>query len=530
MTETGLPYLVEESLGKQWYFTLSDQQKIQYTCKENGVWSETVPIDGQSVKFFRVTIDKRDKIYLLAYTLAKQLIYYEWNGDQWYQRMLYRVSSRFENISYLLILSTATHIHLFYYMENSLKRAQESFVHSYLENGRWKSDVLMRFLTDQSVVPQLILSDEKGNLLCVYTKTLRNHTHCYLTRFDNKHSVWSKPAVLFQKPEKCSSFNGFTDSTGILHMVWTEDAGEKYRLNYKKIDTEALNFSGADVCIWEGTVPMRYPCIFSGNGYHCFWIQDGKGMASHVEQAGQHWDAAREIPDQKLLPYIHIYKTLDGRSQAVLELGDGYPGFARSVGNSLAGRQENRPGSEKNMQNSRKEEDGGRPTVRPDASILQDLRQLSGKVDKATTRMDEFYNALYQLQDYIRQKDKSFFQIDAQIRKLSFEIEQLRLAKGSGRVRAAGYSVAPAEHSMEDQETSADRIAQTDAGSHRSAQEDDNPTDIAGGSEEFPGTDKNADKDISRIPPKNTDSGTGEIQLGNVSIRINQEEESEENT
>ena len=41
---------------------------------------------------------------------------------------------------------------------------------------------------------------------------------------------------------------------------------------------------------------------------------------------------------------------------------------------------------------------------------------------------------LYQLQDYIRQKDRSAFHVEAQIRKLSFELEQIRSMR-AGAVR-----------------------------------------------------------------------------------------------
>jgi len=479
MAQTGLPYLVEESLGKKWYFFLSDQQRIQYACNENGVWTEETPIDGQLVKTFSVTIDRNDKIYLLAYTLTKQLIYYEWDGSQWYQRLLYRITSRFENISRLLVLSTLSHIHLFYYIESSLKRAQESFVHAILEEGRWKSDVIMNFLTDQTVMPEMICSDYKGNLHCVYTKALRNRTQCYFIKYDNEHKIWTKPTLLFQRSGKCSGFNGFADPSNVLHMVWTEEIKEKYYLNYRRIDTEVLSFSGTHVCIREATTPMLYPCIHSGNGYHCFWNQDGRSMASYADKTGLHWDKARDISDKELFPYIRIYKTLDSRTHTVLELGDGYPGFKWSTSYSIVEGQKSFESPDvdaKSNNKSNKEEQGSKQLdYQEEPSILEDIRLLSEKIEKASSRMDDFYTALYQLQEYIRQKDKSFYQMDAQIRKLSFEIDQLRTSRTSNRIKVSSYT--------ENEDT----------------------------------------KETS----ENDDTGTEKIQLGNVSILVNPEEEAE---
>ena len=445
MTNIGFPYYMEDSLGKQWFFTLSDQQKIQYTCRENSQWTEEKPIDGKTVRFFSSTMDNQDRICLLAYTLAKQLIYYEWDGKQWYQRLVYRVSSRFEDISWLSVLSDASHVHLLYYIENSLKRAQESFVHSYSENGRWKSKVFLHFLTDQNAMPQLITSDQSGNLVCVYTKTLRDHTQCCLIRFDNIQQIWSGPATLFQTTDRCSNFNGTVDSDGFLHMVWCEDTNQTHRLNYKKIDTKARIPDSADsgICVWESPDPIQVPCIFSGKEFHCSWIQGEKGMVSRKKPADQHWETAREIPDPEPIPYLHITKTLDGASHSVMDLGDGFPDFTWSVGNPNRSMRENRSDEKKKTQQAihrkKQKPDAEAVSSPPDSAVLQDIRNLSKKLDRTNARMDAFQHNLYEMQDHIRQKDNSTFLMDAQVQKLSFEMEQIQ--RGSRRIPPVGPPV-----------------------------------------------------------------------------------------
>lgn len=199
MIHTGNSYLLEESLGKQWYFAMTDQQIIEYSWKVDKTWTKPVPVDNQSIRQFSVTIDRNDTIYLLAYNTSKQLIYYEWKEDQWYQRLLLPISSRFENISFLEILSTQHHIHLFYYIENSLKRAQESLIHSYLKGGKWNSEVLMNFLTDQIVTPQLIRSYDKGNIFLVYTRRIQNQSRCYYVYYDNDNNAWMKSKIAWTR-------------------------------------------------------------------------------------------------------------------------------------------------------------------------------------------------------------------------------------------------------------------------------------------------------------------------------------------
>ena len=51
---------------------------------------------------------------------SKHLIYYQWNGEQWYKRLLYRLNP-IEDISCLEILCTLNKVHILYYIENALK-------------------------------------------------------------------------------------------------------------------------------------------------------------------------------------------------------------------------------------------------------------------------------------------------------------------------------------------------------------------------------------------------------------------------
>jgi hypothetical protein len=537
MRKTSFPYFVEDSLEKQWFFTLSDQQKIQYACRENGQWSEKIPIDGKTVRFFSVTMDNQDRICLLAYTLGKQLIYYEWDGRQWYQRTVYRVSSRFEDISWLSVLSNASHVHLFYYIENSLKRAQESFVHSYSENGRWKSKVLLHFLTDQNATPQLVTNDKSGNLVCIYTKILRGHTQCCLIRFDNLQRIWSRPVTLFQKPDRCSNFNGTVDTDGLLHMIWCEDANPKYRLNYKKIDTNSRAPSSADpdVCIWEGPNPVQVPCIFSERGPHCFWIQGKKGMGSRKEPTDQHWETTREIPDQKLIPYLHITKTMDGASHTMMDLGDGYPDFTWSAGNPDSSIRENRPDGKKKAQQAghRKKQD---PEARafpapPDTSVQQDVRKLSKKLDQNNARMDAFQHSLYEMQDHIRQKDKNFFQVNAQVRRLSFDMEQIR--RESRRFPSSDLPVRPKTPSKDSIAAEASKSPTDPESGNKGPDTEGKETEKQDTEEQKSEMDTGRNPEGNRPAPdapenENAEKEDEEIRLGNISIRINPEEEPDE--
>lgn len=526
MTRTGLSCLVEESLGRQWYFTLNDQQIIEYSWKDGDSWTQPAQVDGQLVKQFRVTIDRNDKICLLVYNTLKQLIYYEWNGEQWYHRLLYRIHSRFESISYLEILSTGNQVHIFYYIENALKRAQESLIHSYLEERTWQSNVLLNFLTDQGVMLRLIQNDVQGNLFGIYTRIIRYETRCYFIYYDNFHASWSKPFTLFQQSGICSGFDGHGDSAGNFHMVWLEEAGSEYRLNYRKINPTAPNSGAETVCILDETQQLYNPGILTGKDLHCFWIQDGKGLVSRGDVSGKQWDQPRELYKGSVKSYRKITKTLDGNAHFRMELGDGYPGFAWTLETLLSGKkpeysklEKQTPSQEIHLKNEKNHNTNPiqpAPEEKKEQILFHSIDELQAKMDMFQTemnemkdRLDDFHAALYQLQDYIRQKDKTSFQKEAQIRKLAFELEQLRTLRTATPIPyTAKY-----EEQQEKKEIPIEQPALTEKS--ESTQTDlSDESDIL--QEQF---------EQNKTPLKNIDLGSGEIQLGNVSIMINPEDE-----
>lgn len=538
MSRTSNSYLLEESLGKQWYFTLNSQQLIEYSWKLDDNWSKSVPVDNRTVRQFSVTIDRNDSIYLLAYNTSKQLIYYEWKEDQWYQRLLFPISSRFEIISFLDVISTHYHIHLFYYIENSLKRAQESLVHSYLKDGKWTSDVLLNFLTDQVVTPQLIRSDDKSNIFCVYTRRIQNQSRCYYVYFDANNNTWSKPSTLFQKSGSFCEFNGQTDSSGVLHLVWVEEIGSEYRLNYKSINPNDRYTTSDTICIQEGVELVQNPSLYIGSKMFCFWVQDGRGFASHGDKDGLHWEIPQVITKEPIIKYIKITKTLDGKTNILPQLGDGYPGFEWTLETMLLGNKSKPLRKIFTDQIADRYEEIDKPSSSPALEKMkQRISKLESQINEVQNSLDEIYTALQGLQDYIRQKEKGSFQKEAQIRKLSFELEQIRSMKAKiPQTRAINpENMVSSDSSIKISEKEKQDILDQNTKS-AIEEEQDNKQDLKEQKHEEHNQleqklieipmEEHLKEEMAR-PLRNVDTGSGEIHLGGVSILINPEDDSD---
>ena len=183
------------------------------------------------------------------------------------------------------------------------------------------------FLTDQSVTPQLIQNDAKA-ICSAYIPGLSGIRPAAPLFTENAKAAWSKPSTLFQKPGICRDFAGLADSSGHLHMVWVEEAGSVYQLNYKKIEPAAV--TGAlpgTVCIFDGTVPIYSPSLYIGKELHCFWVQEKKGMVSRSDSIGRTWEKPLLLFEGSLTAYRRVSVSLDGMTRIRTEIGDGYPEF-----------------------------------------------------------------------------------------------------------------------------------------------------------------------------------------------------------
>jgi hypothetical protein len=530
MISTGNFCLVEESLGKQWYFTLTDEQVIEYRWKQDESWTPPIRIDRQPVKRFSVTIDENDRIYLLAYNSLKQLIHYEWNGQKWFHRILYRISSRFENISYIGLVANMSQIHLLFYVENSLKKAQESLIHSCLRNGKWHSNILMTFLTDQTVTPQLFKCDARGNLYFLYTRENKSQTRSYALYYDTDQESWFKPVNVFQKSGKHKNFNGQIDDAGTLHLVWTETAEDDYRLNYINLAPDIRNQKTDTVCIYEGSEEIQSPILYIGKDMHCIWTQGEKIYISINDYNKNHWKSPDIINEKNFTSYFRINKTLDGRAYELIEIGDGFPHFKWNLESLLFGSilkstnyitSQSVNINEKDYKQPRKneitlQENSVFPNPNdknPDLqslwkkNIVKAVEPLKKELMDIQNRMDDFYAALYQLQDYIHQKDKLSFQTEAQIRKLAFELDQLRslYRKSDTEIQTLDY----ADERSNEAEHKHNKAEWTKQAEPHSKEEENRP--------EKQGANENVK------PLQNIDHGNGKIQLREVSILINPE-------
>ena len=109
-------YLLESPSGLLWNIYIDEDMHLVYSKKQNNSWSSATLLDKFNMKNFSSTIDIEDKVHIVAYTTTKQLIYYQWNGNQWLYSIMTTLRSRFQDISFVKIVADENNVHILYHV------------------------------------------------------------------------------------------------------------------------------------------------------------------------------------------------------------------------------------------------------------------------------------------------------------------------------------------------------------------------------------------------------------------------------
>lgn len=490
MAEKQLSYFLEQKSGKQWHLTLSENQKLLYSYKYGENWSVPTEIDRQLHKAFSAAPDQTHRIFVVAFTHTKQLIYYEWNGQEWLQRSIYRIHSRFENISFIMVLPTATTVHIFYYLENSLRKTQESLIHYYMDKDDWTVGKNLNFISDDGVMPRCIAADKTGKIHLVFTKKHREDNHCYYTLLDIGSRNWTVPALLFRTEANLSEFELSIDPSEILHLVWVEEKEAKYRLKYqhKNVDIGEKHPWEEISVLYEGSEKPVHPALIVQDEPLCFFITDTELKASTLLRPEENFPWTEKVEANRLKDLESNWKITmkpDGIPERLSLIGRGYPDAPWSVLEVVSQLPKDRYGR------------NPKPLAEAQATFEPEIVQLRKQFAQITSQLDEVYSSLYLMQDHLKQRDKSLYQMEATVKRLNFELEQLRPT-----------SVPPTEKKRQKKTVTLD--------------ESKTEVDTAEIKDEAKERKK---KDLPEEIPDSKDPN--EIVLGNISILINPEDEAE---
>ncbi|NLI60418.1 MAG: hypothetical protein GX375_03190 [Clostridiales bacterium] len=427
-------YILQEDKGIKWYFYLSDNKKIMYTNNRQGDWSTLESINSQPIKDFSATIDSLGVIRIVAYTTTRQLLYFEMIDGKWNNQVIERIYSRFQDIPYFFILASSSGVHILYYINHSLSRSGETLIHYYLYEGKWHGGRLWKFMSDQMTSFQSFFLDDKDRLHILFTQRWRQRFHLYHCRYDSLAFSWIEPTAIHSSSAR-HNYELHVDSTGNLHILWSRPMESQYQIRYLSKLSRGDDKYWKESIIHESSHKIKTPLIVEDHDLHCFWKEDKALYKMSSKDLGLSWSAPellRESLDYDAV-LLNITSWNKGRPKPIKMWGQEFPHI------SLAGIDLDSAGLQKPISKvspiqlsaedeiEEKEYVNWVDTKESIRSMKRENKRMREAINNLFSQIDHLNSIIFSLQDQMQLNERSLFNINAQIKQLSFQVKQLQL-------------------------------------------------------------------------------------------------------
>lgn len=419
-------YVLENQEGIRWYFSLSEDEKIMYVSDESGSWSEPQYMDTPSIKSYSATIDAQGIIRLVAYTTSHQLLYYELNGGGWSSRVVERVYSRYQDISYSSIHSSGSGTHILCYISSALGKSAELLIHYHLYEDKWYGGRLWRFMSHQKTKPQAVSLDEQNRLHLLFTQSSRQNTHFYYSVYDPGDLSWKNPTFIHSSPS-LNQYKLYVDRLQNVHLIWTEKVDGQYEVKYlsKLIDDPGREWR--ETTLYSSPDKLHSPIILDDNELQCVW-KEGQFLYKIISKdSGLTWSIPEPLPNalDRHVGLIHYSSFLNGESTAQTLWGRKFPDV------ELLGLGEDHDEPVADTTNWSHMEQGVSSLRKENSGLKKNMRSVY-------TQIDQLQSLVYDLQDQVQTNEKSLFNINARLKQLDFKIKQTQ-----DRSRQSHHKVIP---------------------------------------------------------------------------------------
>lgn len=406
-------FILQDSIGGYWHIYLSDTHRINYTYIKDGKRTMTpTSIDGQLVKKFCATMDIHGRIHILAYTHTRYLIYYQWNGEEWRYNVIERIKSRFQNISYVTIISSRTYIHMLYYIQSSLYKNTEVMTHYYGDGQEWARGRIWTFTSDNLVMPMCRFVDLNDNLHILYRFQRRRETSLFYCKFDSKTNIWTTPSSVHSSMNSYRDTTIYVDSDNNIHIAWIEKGEDANIIKYLTSNNNDDPIKWPEGVLNKDNEKASRPAFFYNKTLYCFWQNGESILFKWSDNNGLNWSKSQSIMVEHpkniehfeyvsllydaLPPHLEIWGTISPKLN-IFPLG-------------LMPQKLNAPPQTSNM-------------AQEGTKWLEDLKKESSRLSR---QIEEIYQALYAIQDKLIQNERSLYSLQSNVKRHDFEIKQLQ--------------------------------------------------------------------------------------------------------
>lgn len=409
-------FVLKTSSGKRWHFFLSPQQHIMYSQldsqAETGSTVESVLLDPQPVKDFAATIDSRDNIHVLVYSTTNQLVYYQWNGVKWQRQTVEYLRTPAQDISFFTIMAYRDTVHIMYYIRSSVRRGTEFLIHYRGNGNKWTRQRVWTFTPDSLTAIESAFIDSLGNVHLLFSQQSDHQLSLQYCCFSPSFSSWTHPITIYKLGRECSEFYLYADPHHRLHVVWKEKESSNHIIKYLSIryalqpEHDTLEAK----IIHTSQDQPNHPTLLLLDQLYCLWEVKGDIYCAASQDGGNTWSSPQKIPHASSDNPTFFYYTSFERPdlpptlrlwginyKEVLDLSD--------------------PQSKSNAATAQKKE----------GQQLASYSQLEKKVAAMEQQLENITSSIYAFQEQLLQNNKAMYFLEAMVKKLSFQIEQLRI-------------------------------------------------------------------------------------------------------
>lgn len=409
-------FVLKTSSGERWHFFLSPQQHIMYSQldsqAETGSTVESVLLDPQPVKDLAATIDSRDNVHVLAYTTINQLVYYQWNGVKWQRQTVEYLRTPAQDISFFTIMAYRDTVHIMYYIKSSVRRGTEFLIHYRGNGNKWTRQRVWTFTPDSLTAIESAFIDSLGNVHLLFSQQSDHQLSLQYCCFSPSFSSWTHPITIYKLGRECSEFYLYADPHHRLHIVWKEKENSNHIIKYLSIryalqpEHDTLE---AKVIHASQDQPI-HPTLLLLDQLYCLWEVKGDIYCAASQDGGNTWSSPQKIPHASSDNPTFFYYTSFDRPDLPPTLRLWGINYKEVL--DLSG-----PRSKSTAATAQKKE----------GQQLASYSQLEKKVAAMEQQLENITSSIYAFQEQLLQNNKAMYFLEAMVKKLSFQIEQLRI-------------------------------------------------------------------------------------------------------
>ena len=417
-------FLLKSPSGTIWHFYLSHENRILYTSMDEKPLEQPLALNLQHIKDFEATIDPDGIVHLLVLTQVHQLIYYRWDGVKWQHQMVEHNRYRVQYIPYFAVLASRKHIHIVYCIKGQSRRSSEIIMHYVGKNNEWNGGRVWVFTSERITRLHSTFADCDDRIHLLFSQKKDDEYLLRYSQFNPESLNWSDPANIYSSGYHYPDCNLYVHQDGHIHIIWKEQDKDGYSIMYLSMSDSPAppgEFKSTKV-LYKGEIEPVHPILFFEEKLYCLWEMKGSIYYILSMDMGKNWSDIMMLPDSVSgSPTFYSFTAFDipGTPPTVKLWSTDYERFPDNIKvHQTAGKTDAKYiFRTKNTSHFADKEQL--------ENIQKNLNRLEKRLKTVERQLENIIPAVYVLQDQFRQTNKSKYYIEATIKKLNFQMEQL---------------------------------------------------------------------------------------------------------